>query len=425
MTGRWTQIIILLAMSLLYFLLMAGTFNSLGIVLPAMVEEFGMNWAQGGFGFTLLGTACGIVSLAPALLIRRIGVSMTLLAGTALLLAGFLCMYASQGVASYYLGSTLLGLGFCFCGTVPAVHVLSTTFRKRSTALGIYFTVGSLGAVAGPLFYWVAQLSDLSWRQYWFAFAVGSLALGGFGALMTRGVPKDSGEGDPASPAHALANGDWTIRPALATVQFWVIVLAYTACLAVNTTTHSFAYQHLLEKGLSAADATQLISLSALISAVGAAMAGVMGEKMSPRSLTILSLGCLAISAATLAVGQGGVVLTVWVVTLGVGLGFSYVGTAMLMQEYFGQRASLELYSIMTAISTSAALGPALGGGLRDATGSFAGIFYILAIIAGTLLLGVLLLRKPSRRHVAHVENLVPLTVEGGTALAMGEIAEH
>ena len=85
------RFVVLGAMSLLYFLLSAGTFNALGVVLPVMVPALGMNWAQAGLGFTLLGVATGIASLVPAILIRRIGVSLTLIAGAILLAIGFSC----------------------------------------------------------------------------------------------------------------------------------------------------------------------------------------------------------------------------------------------------------------------------------------------------------------------------------------------
>jgi MFS family permease len=420
--GR-ARYVVLAAMSLLYFLLMAGTFNSLGIVLPAMVRDLGMDWAQAGFGFTLLGTACGIASLAPALLIRRLGVSLTLVVGTAILLAGFVCFATTHSVLSYHLGAVLLGLGFCFCGTVPGVHVLSSIFeQRRSTALGVYFTVGSLGAVAGPLFYMAAQAITTDWRRYWLMFGIGAVIVGGLTALITRGRTQSQGPITDA-PEAPFSGPDWAVRAAFGTVQFWVIVFAYTACLLVNTTMHSFAYQHLNENGLGAAGATELISFSALIGAAGAALAGVIGEKIAPRTLTMLSLGSLAIAALTLGVGHGGLVLGLFAVSMGVGLGFSYVSTAMLMQEYFGRRASLELYSIMTAVSTSAALGPGLGGIVRDRTGSFSGVFYALAAIDLALLLVVAAMRRPAPHaavhggDVAHVMGDVPQALD---ALAPG-----
>lgn len=388
---------VLLILSLLYFLLTAGTFNSLGMVLPAMVKDFGMNWAQAGFGFTLLGISCGLISLAPAYTVRKLGVARTMLAGTAVLLAGFGLLYLSTGVAAYYLGATLLGVGFCFCGTVPAVHVLSSIFNRRSTALGVYFTIGNLGAVFGPLLYYVSQSAGLSWRLYWLMLGLGAVVIGGLAVAITSrlAIARPSAE-QSAEPAPAPSG--WKVRDAIATPQFWVVIFAYTACLAINTTTHSFAYQHLLEHGLAKDQATQFISLSALVCAIGSALAGVIGEKTSPRVLTMFSLGTLALSAATLALASSPAVLILWLLAFGGGLGFSYVSTIMLLQEYFGRRAALELYSIMTAVSTSAALGPALGGMVRDQTGSFSGIFYALAGVSLVLFALVAALRKPQPR---------------------------
>ncbi len=388
--GR-ARFVVLAALSLLYFLLMATTFNSLGQALPFMVSDLGMSWAQAGFGFTLLGVACGAASFVPAVMIRVAGVSLTFVAGAAMLVAGFLLMAATHGVGGYQLGTTLLGLGYCFCGTVPSVHIISSTFERRSTALGVYFTAGSLGAVGGPLFFYLASELLGGWRTYWTLCAAATLLVGGFAAIVTRGT----GARGPAPEAPALPG--WAMKGALLTPQFWVIVGAYTGCLLVNTTVHSFAFQHLMEHGESKGGATALISLAALVGAAGAGLAGVIGEKVEARRLTILSLVALATTSATLAIGEGRLVLGLFAVSMGVGLGFSYVSTAMLMQEYFGRRASLELYSIMTAVSTSAAIGPGIGGMVRDSTGGFGAVFAALAVIDLALVVAVLALRRPTQ----------------------------
>ncbi|WP_272942461.1 MFS transporter [Novosphingobium sp. Rr 2-17] len=276
--------------------------------------------------------------------------------------------------------------------------MLSTSFTRRSTVLGVYFTIGNLGAVAGPLLWYGSQSSGMDWRSYWLLFALAALVVGGF-CMLTAGRLKiaSPAEADAAAKS-ADAPASWTVRRALATPQFWVVVGAYTACLAINTTTHGFAYQHLLEHGIAKDSASQMISLSALVCAIGSALAGVVGEKTSPRALTMFSLGCLGLSAATLASSDSPAMLIVWMITFGGGLGFSYVSTAMLLQEYFGQRASLELYSIMMAVSTSAAVGPALGGAIKDATGSFSPVFFGLAALAAVLFVAVALVRKPGER---------------------------
>ena len=70
-SSRWATFA---ALSLLYFLASAGTFSSLGVVLPAMVKELNWNWTQAGLGYTFLGVACGLSSLAAAACVRRLGV---------------------------------------------------------------------------------------------------------------------------------------------------------------------------------------------------------------------------------------------------------------------------------------------------------------------------------------------------------------
>jgi MFS family permease len=389
--GR-ARFIVLAALCLLHFMLMATTFNSLGQVLPFMVADLGMNWGEAGFGFTLLGIACGAASLGPALLSRRAGHSVTLLVGTLFLAGGFAALATTDSVPMYHLGTTLLGLGYCFCGTVPSVHVITNIFDRRSTALGVYFTSGSLGAVIGPIMFLAVHELIGGWRIYWVMCAVVALGLGAFAVLVTRGARQTAA---PATEAIA-DNGDaWTVRGALATSQFWVIVAAYTGCLVVNTTVHGFAFQHLMEHGQSKASATALISGAALVGVFASAAAGLIGEKVDARRLALLSLAALTLTSASLIMAEGWFFLTLFVVSMGVGLGFSYVSTAMLMQDYFGRRASLELYSIMAALSTTAAFGPGLGGMVRDSTGNFSAVFAGLALIDVVLLVAVLAMRRP------------------------------
>lgn len=389
--GR-ARFIVLAALCLLNFMLMATTFNSLGQVLPFMVTDLGMNWAEAGFGFTLLGIACGAASLGPAILSRRAGHSVTLLVGTVLLVAGFAALAATHSVPLYHVGATLLGLGYCFCGNVPSVHVITNIFDRRSTALGAYFTSGNLGSVIGPIMFLAAHELIGGWRIYWVLCAVVALALGAFAVLVTRGTRQTTA---PAAVAVADDDSAWTVKGALATGQFWVIVAAYTGCLVVNTTVHGFAFQHLMEHGQSKASATALISGAALVGVFASAAAGLIGEKVDARRLALLSLAALTLTSASLIMAEGWFFLSLFMVSMGIGLGFSYVSTAMLMQDYFGRRASLELYSIMAALSTTAAFGPGLGGMVRDSTGNFSAVFAALALIDVALLVAVLAMRRP------------------------------
>ena len=84
----------------------AGAFSSLGVALPAMVRELGWNWsATPAWATPCSGVACGLASLFPALLIRRIGVRGTMALGMAVMIAGFGTMAMAQSVWSYLLAT--------------------------------------------------------------------------------------------------------------------------------------------------------------------------------------------------------------------------------------------------------------------------------------------------------------------------------
>jgi len=389
--GR-ARYLVLVTLCLLYFLLMATTFNALGLVLPLMVKDLHWTWAEAGSGFTVLGLVCGLTSMIPALAIRRIGVSMTLMLGAVSLMLGFGTFATTHAVWSYLVGAALVGLGFSICGTVPGVHVISQSFARRSTALGIYFGSGNLGSVAGPMLFFAVNAHASNWRYYWMGAAGLALVLGLFAGLATgRG---QAPEAEPAPQSGAIPHRSKAGK-AMRTWTFAVVVLAYSVFLLVNTTIHSFAAQHFQETGLSMGLTASLLSVGALIATAGAGLAGILGERISARYLSMLALGGLATGALALSVGSSWASLVVFALGFGLGQGFSYVSTTMLLLEFFDRDSSLELYSVMCMISTSAAVGPVLGGMARDATGNFNAVFITCALISLATGLLVLRLRRP------------------------------
>src|SRR3954469_11019870 len=140
-------------MSALFFIVTAGTFASLGVALPPMVAEMGWSGPSAGFGFTLLGFFCGITSAVPASLIRRFGVRANLLAGSVVMGLAFFCLAETDGLVLYFAGATLGGLGYALLFCVAGSYLLSRLFARPSFPFGLFFTIGGLGGVAGPLIY--------------------------------------------------------------------------------------------------------------------------------------------------------------------------------------------------------------------------------------------------------------------------------
>jgi len=394
-----------MALSLLFFVVSAGTFSSMGVVLPSMVRELHWNWKQAGMGYTLLGVGCGLASFIPAILIRRIGVPSTLVVGTIFLAGGFAMLGMTHSVATYLTGTVVVGVAFAICGTVVGTHVLTGLFERRSTVLGAYFTIGALGGVAGPIIYIAVQAVTHGWRGYWVVFVVLAVLSGAFAATSTVGrkepetgptVPPEQVE--PAELIEGLH--DWTVRRALASWQFYVIVAGYTMYLLINTTAHGFAVEHLTERGIDPKVAAGMLSLEALIGAGVSLIGGIAGEKMKPKTLMLIALFALTLGMAGLAEARGYVLMAVYAVGMGIGFGLTFIASAMLLITYFGKGPNLRLYSIMSLMSTSAALGPAVGGWARDTFGGFVGLFLICAATAGIMLVATWFMKPPVYRRL-------------------------
>ncbi|MCQ9155945.1 MFS transporter [Acidomonas methanolica] len=385
----------LAAVTALYFFLMAGSFNALGVVLPAMVSDLRLSWSDAGFGFTLLGLACGLTSPFSALAIRRFGIVATLVSAGVLLALGFALLAMASSKLAYYLGTLLVGCAFTIGGTVPGTYVVANLFEQSSRPMGFYFGVGGLGSIAGPLFYLGVDDMFHGWRPFWWMCAGATGLCGIVAAFVVRGIPFDHVHDD------RIRRAGWPAKAALRSPAFWVIVASYTGCLAISTTLHGFSVQHFTEHGLSSAHAAEMMSMVALLAAIGSFMAGEVGRIMGAQVLTVVATGAMTLAAVDLLFPQSALTLGVFVVTMGFGVGLSYVASAMLLLEYFGTRKNLELYATMYLISTAAALGPWFGGAIHDSTGSFRALFMAFGAMGLLLTVAVMFLRRPNLRDEA------------------------
>ncbi len=391
----------LAALSALFFLAVAGTFSSLGVVLPAMVAALGWNWTQAGLGFSILAVTCGLASYAPALVIRTLGVRATLGLGTLALAAGFACLGAARGVGLYYAGTALEGLGFALATVIPGAYVIARSFRHVSAALGTYFTLGGLGGVAGPWLYLMARASPGGWRGYWLLLAAASLAFGALAALVVRDqgaltTPPSTVEAtQPVESPVFRTMRAWTVRQALGTAPFWIITAAYTANLLCEVTVNSVSVAHLTGRGVTAAAAGAALSVQAAVSVGGRAVGGWLGERVDPRRLVLLAMALLVAGVLVLAGARSGASLWVYAVAVGAGYGLNYLAATVLLLNYYGRQRNLELFSTTCLISTLASAGPLMAGALKDNTGGFAPVFWIIAAVTGAVLMAVALMRPP------------------------------
>ena len=382
------------SVSLLFFLVTALTFSSLGVVLPAMVGELNWSWSGAGIGFSLLGVFTGITSTIPAMAIRRFGVRATLLAGGVVIAAAFAAMAAAQDLTLYFIGCSLSGLGFTLLATVPGTYLLSRCFRRPDFAFGLYFTIGGLGGVAGPPLYFLTHAVSGGWRDFWIVAAVLTLAAAIISALL---VDADTDLSQSGGETLEITQESWTARAALRTPQFAVIAAAYSVFLIVDITVNAWSVSHLISHGVAATFAGSMISVGALINAGARLGGGVVSRFIPVRSLLVGALAILILGLIALCAAGGGPLMLAYAAGIGIGSGLTFFASTILLLDYFGRRPNLELFSIVNVISTVGSVGPAFGGYIADRTGSFVPAFAILAGLVFLVLLAVLWMKPPHR----------------------------
>jgi len=387
--GGWLTLAL---MSALYFIITAATFGSLGLALPAMVAELHWTWTAAGFGFTLLGFFCGITSAVPAGLIRRFGVRAALLAGCVMMGLAFLCLAQTRGLWGYFLGASLAGLGFTLLDSVPATYLLSRLFARPSFAIGLFFTIGGLGGVAGPLLFSSVIMATGNWRSYWLVVGALIVVTGAVAAFLVDAKTDvgASGNGDPE-----ISTERWSFRQALQTRQFWIIAAAFAAFQFCGITASSVSVAHLTQHGVAAVIAGGMMSVEALVNSSARFAGGVLTRFVGAKTLLCISLASLVVGLLALGAARDVPMMLVYAAGIGIGYGMTLFAATILLLDYFGRGPYLELYSAVNLISTVGAVAPTFAGLTRDHTGSFTPFFAGLAVMVALVILAVMTMRAP------------------------------
>jgi len=71
----------------------------------------------------------------------------------------------------------------------------------------------------------------------------------------------------------------------------------------------------------------------------------------------------------------------------------------LLLLNYYGRTHNLEIFSLTCLIGAVSALGPVIGGFIRDGVGGFTLAFQMCAVVIGLIFVAALFMRPPRRVH--------------------------
>jgi len=375
-----------------------GRTQGLGLVTEPLLTDLGISrvdYAQLNLWATLIGSLCAI---GIGRFIDRLGTRVVL---TVVAIALGAVVIAMSGVQTFWtlaLTVTLTrGLGQSALSVISLAMVGQWFVRRIDTAMAIYSIVMSIGfMIAFPLVGSLVQ--SIGWRGAWMSIGITLIvALAPLAWLFvqrdpeTIGIGPDGDRADRRHPTHGTHSthsthqeDGATWQEALSTPAFWTFSVGAALYGLVASGIGLFNESILAERGFGADVYYQTLVVTALTALAGNFGGGWLAMRMSLSTLLAVSLFVLALGLAALPhVTTIGHVL-VWATAMGLGGGLVMVLFFSVWPRVYGRKHLGRIQGAAQAMTVVAsALGPLMLAWCIELTGSYAGMFNILAGVIG------------------------------------------
>ncbi|MFC1980225.1 MFS transporter [Chloroflexota bacterium] len=382
-----------------------GTRYSFGVFFKSIESEFGLTRGATSGVFSVYMLLCCVITVLGGWALDRygpriLGLLMGALTGLSLLLNSQVNSLW-QLFISY---SLLLSLG---TGAIyPMINsTVSRWFdKKRGLALGIASSGGPLGVVVMSPFA-TYLITSFDWRMAFIVMGLIAWVLMASLSMLLRKEPGDMGllpdgaseaaEVRPQNKGNDIQLTGLSLLQGFRTRSFWFMGLVQ---LFFSLNVHlilTHTVPHAIDIGISPMDAAVILSLIGGISIFGRLVVGSVSDVLGRKPLAYT---CIILQA-------GALISLIWAQDLwmfylfAVVFGFSWGGLGILIMalvgDVFGMR---NIGAIMGTLnvgwSLGAAVGPAMGGFMFDASGSYVTVFAIGAVTTLTAILFVALIRN-------------------------------
>ena len=406
--GYW-----IVAVTSLCLLMMSGAGN---FVYSLFVKPLGadLGWDRGEVmvGFTIFFGVMGIASPFVGRVVDRYGARQVIPAGAFVMGLGFVLLSLMDKLCLFYLGYVLVGAGGAAMGPVATSAVVSNWFqKKRGTAIGLMSAgIGVGGLVLAPVVGFL--IPHLGWRHSYLALAlIVWVSVIPLSLLVLRTKPAEKGlypdgaaapEASTTTEVSASGSKDLTLRVALGTSAFWLIVIAFLSSNFSNMGAIQAQVPHLDDIGFPQGTAATALGSVGLGSAIGKFIFGWLCDRIKPKYACAIGL-ILQLTAVIVLLN----IRPTWPLTaiwlhaffLGLSVGSWLPTMSMLVSTSFGLTCYGAIFGVVHFIqSLGTGSGPLMAGYLYDSMNSYHWAFVIFAALYVVAMPAVLLVRQPVKR---------------------------
>ena len=391
---RSHQIVAVLTAFLSLFAVVGFALYGLPRFYPYFVQELGWSRAQVTSGNAYSKLVVGpLFGFFAGWLVDRFGPRWLMLAGIAMAGIALVGLGFISTLTGFYFFYLLNALGFVCGGPLPNQVLLSRWFdRARGKAMGFaYLGIGIGGAVVPILA--VFLINRFGWRPALQILGLLIIAAAMPLAWFIRDAPPDSPlqTGGAQGPAPAFG-------PVLRQRAFYLLLVASMCSIgAVGGTMQNLKLYLSLDLKYAQDQIAPVLSLVLVSSLAGRLLAGWLADRWVKKYVMLVIYSIVAASVPLLFLAQSQVMLYVFAVVFGIGLGGDYMIIPLMAAEIFGVQVLGRIMGIViTADGVAESLAPMAVAAIRDRTGSYSEGFLVLLALGAIGATAVALLPRRS-----------------------------
>lgn len=394
-------------------------FYGFPIFYKALLDEFGWTAAAGAAIISLSRLEGGLEGPIIGWAVDKFGPRKMAIIGAVITGFGFMAM---SSVAAFQVGpihvSALVAFGLLYAGWMSIGYntgfghasmasVNAWFIRKRSRAFAI-FSLGAGGS--GLTVFALGFLVDVyGWRTTSFIAGIGVFVIIIPLSLLLRHKPEQygympdgedphtaavqasaappQGKRGPSSMKVAWSEYDFSVKEALSTMAFWMLILGTGARAFVMTSIVVHQIKYLTEvRDIPLVLASAALGGMVTISLIGRLGFGVLGDFLDKRHIMIGTLLLQTLGIYILMTATSMTEVWLFVVVYGISYGGAIPVYMAIVGEYFGRKnyATIRGFNQLFHIPTTVT-GPVFAGWIYDTTGSYTVAFtsFIIAMLIG------------------------------------------